>query len=183
MDITKQTLIESGSGVTVSLCDPVTLCAIHGLISLPPFISLGRNFFLRPFGPKIISQTIFFQGRGMVGPGPGAKKQWFVKLFHKILAWKLELTKLQKKITIFYKIKFWPTGQKWLSILVLSIFLQKIDPKLFCILNLKWSKNLIGCYMAGQQPCVWPKRPPTWGGPNHMRWQFFHKKTLWISML
>jgi hypothetical protein len=51
----------------------VTLCEINGLISLPPFIRLGHNFFLRPFGQKSMSRN-FFSFQGPVGPQPGAKK-------------------------------------------------------------------------------------------------------------
>ena len=41
----------------------------------------------------------------------------------------------------------------------------------------------LGPYLAGRQPCVWPKRPAIWG-PNYMRWQFFHKRyPLWILIL
>jgi hypothetical protein len=72
----------SGSGVTLWLCDSVTLwlchsvtlCAINGLISLLPFIRLGRNFFLCPFFAKLLKnfqigpfwadwQTLYFSKR------------------------------------------------------------------------------------------------------------------------
>ena len=68
------TRIGSGSGVTLSLCDSVTLCATNGLITSPPFIRLGRNFFCVHLGKKVCLKIFFFLGRGPVGPGPGAKK-------------------------------------------------------------------------------------------------------------
>ena len=60
MDIKNFTCLGSGSGVTLSLCHSVsvTLWIINSLITpyMLPFISLGRNFFLHPFGQKTMSQ-------------------------------------------------------------------------------------------------------------------------------
>ena len=51
----------------------------HNKISPAAFHLFGPKYFLRPFGQKCMSQKKIL-GRGSVGPGPGAKKQWFVKL-------------------------------------------------------------------------------------------------------
>ena len=54
--------------VTFSLCHSVTLCAINGLISLPPFIRLAE-IFLRLFGQKCMSQ------KKILSQGPGGRGQ------------------------------------------------------------------------------------------------------------
>ena len=94
MGITKisPTCIGSGSGVNLSICQSVTLCAINRLISLLLCIRFGQICFSSIWVKKYIPIVFFRQGP--VGPGPGPKKQWFVKQsqpFENVLVWKWKL--------------------------------------------------------------------------------------------
>ena len=94
----------SGSGVTQWLCNSVRACATKGLITLPPFIRLGQNFFCVHLGKKVCLKK-----KKILGRGP--KNQWFVKLsqlFDKTQVWNLKFRpKLQKKLKYLIK-KFRP---------------------------------------------------------------------------
>ena len=142
---------------------------------LTAFHPLGPKFFLRPFGQKSMSQNFFFPRprAGWAGAG-GQKNSDLSRYLSHLTRYRSEIwnlgPKLQNKIKIFYK-KFRPMadgrGPKLTMLILARInFLHKKWPKL--ILHFKFKmikKNLIGPYLAGRQPCVWPKRPATWG-PN-----------------
>ena len=82
------TRIGSGNAMISVTCHSLTLWTIIGLISLPPFIRLGWNYFCLHLWNNNV-QFFLWQG-----PVPYAKKLWFVKLsqpFDKVLVWKFKL--------------------------------------------------------------------------------------------
>ena len=146
MGITKisPTLIGSGYVVTLWLCRHK-----NGLITLPPFIWLSRNFFCIHLSQKGCP-PIFFLWQGPVGLGPRAKKHWFVmlsQLFHKLLVWKQKIKlKIEKQnsIIIFSILAECrgPSSRNQLCQLWTVVFMHKSDPKLICILNSNWPKKI-----------------------------------------
>ena len=124
------TRIRSGSGVTLSLChsvtlslcNSVTLCATNGLITSPPFIRLGRNFFCLHLGKKVCLKIFFSRPRAGWAGARGQKNSDLSSYLSHMTRYRSEIwnlgPKLQNKIKIFYKKKFgrwpWADGRNWL---------------------------------------------------------------------
>ena len=162
--------------VTLSLCDSVTLWLCDSVVNKrsnnsAAFHPFGPKFFLRPFGQKSMSQKFFFSRprAGWAGAG-GQKNSDLSSYLSHLTRYRSEIwnlgSKLQNKIKIFYK-KISADGRGPTAETDYAHFgpYQRFAlkwPKF--ILHFKFKlikKNLIGQYLAGRQPCVWPKRPAT----------------------
>ena len=138
----------------MSLCDSVTLWTINGLITLQPFIHLGR-FFCAHLGKKlclkkkISAEGWFGQGQGPKNSDLSSYLSYFTR--YKSEKWNLGL-KLQKKLHI--KKKFGRWAKTDYANFGAKHFLHKNDPHLFWILISKLSKKIDWPIFGRLQPCI-----------------------------